>query len=60
VEAVVGRSTGIGSIGRLLWISGRVFFPFVDGTVIVKAVSQALFDMLYILVNENGSKDIGL
>jgi hypothetical protein len=49
----------MGGITRSLWIPGRVFYPFVDKTVIIKVGSKVLLGALYILINGKGSRVIG-
>jgi hypothetical protein len=49
----------MGGIVRSLWIPGRVFHPFVNETVIVKAGSEALLGVPYILANGKGSRGAG-
>jgi hypothetical protein len=43
-------------IARSLGIPGKVFCPFVDETVIIIAGSEALFNMLCVLVNGKHSR----
>jgi hypothetical protein len=50
-------SSRMGGIARSLWIQDRVFFTFVDETVIIIAGSEALFSILGVLVNGKGSRD---
>jgi hypothetical protein len=46
----------MGGLARPLWILGKVFYPVVDETVIIKAGSKVLFCILYILINGKGSR----
>jgi hypothetical protein len=59
VEAVAERSSEMGNTAGSLWVPGRVFCALVDETVIMKAGSEALFNVLCVLVNEKGSRNAG-
>jgi hypothetical protein len=59
IEATVDRLSGMGGIARSLWILDRVFYAFIDETVIIIAGGEALFHVLYILINGKGSRSPG-
>jgi hypothetical protein len=49
----------MGGIARSLLILGRVFYTFVDEIVMIMAGSEALFSMLYVLINGKSSRGAG-